>query len=1139
VKGETHSVHRRIVTYAMLGILLTGVVVGLATAVPFYLNARAGLEQSAGYNARLRALAVAQLLAKWEDLTRQVTSRSVIRERLEAYYRGEMELEALVSFSVPKLADAMRLSSDISGITRLDLAGQPLVTVGSAIPHPLLPKAEGLGRELRARGPVAFAGAWHLLITAPILNPTGERVGSDVVAFRIEPLIQVLRQAVEASPGSRAYLTHSDDNTVLEAHPGGGGVIHGGLPVALAQALGRALAGESNIVRPGALNDTGEVIFFLPVEQLWALAVVAPSDRLYAPALQILALPVASIALMIVLGSFGTVRLIRPLSRAVVEKTIELATLATEQRSLLEHARGFVYRQDEAGNVTYLSGSVEAITGYGTEEIKEGFQRYFTDHPCNRRAQAYAQQVRTGEHVPPYTIEIYHHSGTPIALEISERPVLDGNRPVGVVGVARDVTERTRTAEALAQSEERLRTVIDATPDIICFKDGGGHWLESNHANLETFRLIGTDFRGKKGAELTPFTSPLLREALLAAEVADEYAWRRGAPSRSEEAIPGSEGKQRIFDVMRVPIFSEAGERRGLVVVGRDISERKWAEEELRLAASVFRESHEGIVILDHQHRILRINAAGAASLGLTAEELQGRDLCERIDKERDEQAPCSDLARLVEQRGSWQGEVWYRRTDGHAIPTWQHVSAIRDEEGHIARFAVLFTDLSEKKDSEERIRYLADFDPLTGLPNRTRFTEILAAAADTAGRIGGQLALLFIDLDRFKNVNDSLGHQVGDKLLQQVAQRLSASARDQDIVARLGGDEFTLLLGGLHDERDAGAVAHHLLEGLAAPLNIDDYEIFVAASIGISIFPRDGEDARTLIRNADAAMYRAKEQGRNTYQYYTPELTDLSFERLELEGGLRRAIERGELLLHYQPQLDANEQVVGVEALVRWRHPERGVVSPTLFIPLAEDTGLIDPIGEWVLTTACHQAYDWMANGVGELRMAVNLSGWQIIYGDIVTTVRRVLAETSLPPRLLELEITEGFVLQHAERGVSTLSELRALGVTLAIDDFGTGYSSLSYLKRLPVDRLKIDRSFVCDIPDDRDDAAITTTIIGMARHLGLKVIAEGVETAVQLEFLRDHGCDEFQGYYLSKPLSAEELEQFMRHQSVTHPGV
>ncbi len=452
------------------------------------------------------------------------------------------------------------------------------------------------------------------------------------------------------------------------------------------------------------------------------------------------------------------------------------------------------------------------------------------------------------------------------------------------------------------------------------------------------------------------------------------------------------------------------------------------------------------------------------------------------------------------------------------------------DTDGTLLGYVGACHDVHAEKQLQEQLRYIGQYDPLTGLPNQTLLEDRLRQALANARRSKKQIVLLFTDLDCFKIVNDSLGYKVGDRLLQQVAQRLKHCLREGDTLSRRGGDEFLVILSDLKHVEDAAHVAEKLLQSLAGPYTIDGIDLHISASIGISIYPDDGQDAETLLRNADTAMYFAKQNGRNRYQFFTPEMNSRAYEYLMMQNHLRRALERGEFELNYQPQVELRKgAIVGVEALLRWRHPESGMIAPSQFIPIAEECGLIVPIGEWVMHEACRQGRLWQEAGLPPLTIAINLSAVQFHKEDILKTIEQACRENRLDPSRLELELTEGTVMQNAEDAIMILRELKAMGIKLSIDDFGTGYSSLSYLKRFPIDRLKVDQSFVRDITSNEDDAEITRAIIGMAHGLGLKVIAEGVEHEDQLKFLRWQKCDDMQGYYFSRPLQAGAFEDLL----------
>jgi diguanylate cyclase (GGDEF)-like protein/PAS domain S-box-containing protein len=493
---------------------------------------------------------------------------------------------------------------------------------------------------------------------------------------------------------------------------------------------------------------------------------------------------------------------------------------------------------------------------------------------------------------------------------------------------------------------------------------------------------------------------------------------------------------------------------------------------------------------------------------------------------------------RACRERTSCEIDHRIVRSDGTERIVHQQAEVTADESGKPMRMIGTIQDITERKRAEEQIRFLAQYDTLTGLPNRTLFKEELDLALARARRHRRLVAILFLDLDRFKRINDTFGHSGGDLLLREVADRLLNLLRKTDsvarpqwgepdaLVARLGGDEFIILLSEIARVQDAAKVARRVVEALAEPFALNRQDVVATTSVGIALYPFDGDDADTLLKNADTAMYHAKDHGRNNYQFYTESMNATAFERLMLEGELRRALERGELVLHYQPQIDiASREVVGAEALLRWQHPEMGLVPPVRFISIAEEIGLIVPVGEWVLRTACEQHKAWEKDGLPNVRIAVNVSSRQFIEQDFVRTVARVLQATGVNPMNLDLELTESLVMEDIEASNRNLSELKELGVRLSVDDFGTGYSSLSYLRRLPLQALKIDRTFLKEIPENPDHVAITTAIIAMAKSLKLNVIAEGVESEAQLAFLKDLGCDEAQGFLISRALPPEEF--------------
>jgi diguanylate cyclase (GGDEF)-like protein/PAS domain S-box-containing protein len=469
-------------------------------------------------------------------------------------------------------------------------------------------------------------------------------------------------------------------------------------------------------------------------------------------------------------------------------------------------------------------------------------------------------------------------------------------------------------------------------------------------------------------------------------------------------------------------------------------------------------------------------------------------------------------------------------RRDGVEVAIEDSAAPIHDRRGQVIGAVMVFHDVSAARELSLRISYLAQHDNLTDLPNRVLLNDRLTQAMALAHRHRRKLAVLFLDGDRFKHINDSLGHVIGDRLLQSVAQRLINCVRRSDTVSRQGGDEFVILLSEVTHPQDAAVSAEKILLAMSAPHRIGQHDVHLTMSIGIVTYPDDGTDAETLVRNADFAMYHAKNSGRNNYQFFKPDMNVRAVERQSLENGLRDAIERKEFVLHYQPKMNLETgTIIGVEALIRWHHPERGLVPPVHFIPIAEECGFIVPIGQWVLREACHQARAWQDSGLRPMRIAVNVSAVELRAKEFVAGVNDILTESGLDPRYLELELTETFLMQDAKSTVAVLRALKGMGVQLALDDFGTGYSSLSYLKRFPIDTLKIDQSFVRDLTTDADDASIVTAVISMGKSLHMGVVAEGVETREQLAFLREQSCPEGQGYYFSRPVAAEEFTQLL----------
>ncbi len=579
--------------------------------------------------------------------------------------------------------------------------------------------------------------------------------------------------------------------------------------------------------------------------------------------------------------------------------------------------------------------------------------------------------------------------------------------------------------------------------------------------------------------------------------------------------------------------------RKLLVEMAADISfalslfaraaERRQSEAQLRLAAKVFEQSAEGIVITDAELNIVMVNRAFSGITGYSACEALGQNPRMMFSGHHDEHFYRA-VWEAVRRCGHWHGEIWSRRKNGEVYPELASISQVLDTSGTVSHYVGIFTDISEHKANEAHIQHLAHFDVLTGLPNRSLLADRVGQAISRVERADETMALVFLDLDRFKNVNDSLGHRIGDELLIQVAARLKLTLREEDTVSRLGGDEFILVLPGATAD-GAAHVAEKVIKVLSTPYRIEQHELTITPSLGIAMFPADGENYEALSMCADAAMYRAKHSGRHTFRFFTREMQERSERTLLLENALRRVLELDQLQLHYQPQVSLESgRIIGVEALLRWRHPDLGWVPPSDFVPVSEDSGLILPIGDWVLRTAVRQVKAWKDAGLASMVMAVNLSVVQFRQSNLPELIAQILDEFGVAPDGLELELTEGVAMENPLAAISVMNDLHARGIRMSIDDFGTGYSSLSYLKRFKVYKLKIDQSFVCDISSDPEGEAIVEAIIGLSRSLGLQTIAEGVETDEQLAFLRAKGCHEAQGYRIARPMPAEAFAAFVR---------
>ena len=683
-------------------------------------------------------------------------------------------------------------------------------------------------------------------------------------------------------------------------------------------------------------------------------------------------------------------------------------------------------------------------------------------------------------------------------------------------------TVQTRERE-LREKQHLLDGMVSNAPSLIQVKDVQGRYLMVNSRWEEFF--------GKDRFSVLGKTAEDIMEPGTAKEINanDEQVRRTRIPHQFEEDLQGARSKRHFYSI-KFPLMDEHGQVYAICGISQDITERKAAEERLRLTQKVVDETIEGIMITDADNAILEINPAFSMITGYARDEVIGHNPS-MMSSGRHDRLFYKELWNELNRTGQWAGEIWDRRKNGEVYPKWLSIAAVFDQDGEVSNYVGVFSDITKVKETERQLEQLAHYDALTSLPNRILFQDRLRRALARHRRHSHRGALMFLDLDRFKQVNDTLGHEKGDELLVETTARLLDCVREDDTVARLGGDEFTVILNDLVDENLAREVAERIIKRLEEPFDLSGHETFISASIGIVFFPGDGDTIEQLTRNADMAMYEAKNQGRATFRFFNEGMNARIVERMTLEAGLRAAQLDEQLKLFFQPKFDIKtRRVVSVEALVRWNHPERGLLTPDSFIPLAEETGLILDIGRWVIFEACRQVKKWRDDLGHTLPVAVNLSARQFGDAALIDDIAQALEQYGLDPGLLTVEITESMLMEDIDRAVGMVKRMKRLGLDIAIDDFGTGYSSLSQLRRLPFDELKVDRTFVKDLPASVEDMEIITAVISMAKSLNLKVVAEGVETFEQLDFLSEQGCDLAQGYLIGKPVEGSVLPLYLR---------
>jgi diguanylate cyclase (GGDEF)-like protein/PAS domain S-box-containing protein len=787
---------------------------------------------------------------------------------------------------------------------------------------------------------------------------------------------------------------------------------------------------------------------------------------------------------------------------------------------------------NENGKISYANLAYADMFGYEVSELRS--MEVLELHPPETRDEV-RQKISSG-YGEPYESKGLRKDGTTFDVEIRGRTITYEDRFVRVTSI-RDITERKEAEDALKESEERYRAVMEQSTEAIwLFDPDSKEVLESNTAFQELLGYSAEELRGMTNYDFVAHNKEDI-DAAVRQKVRDE----EDLPS--ERKYRRKDGTLLDVEVNGTVIFY--GDKEVVCSVARDLTERKETEEALKESEERFRRAFEdapvGVAFVDLNRRYLRVNHALCEMLGYSEEELlekTSREITHPEDLEKS-----AERTRLVleNEAGSSHLEKRYMHADGHVVWVLSSVSLVQDSGGNPDHFVALFQDVTERKALEERLEYQAFHDPLTDLPNRALFTDRLGHALARLNRRKEPIAVLFVDLDNFKHVNDSLGHEAGDRLLVAAAERLRESVRPEDTVARIGGDEFTVLLEGIVDRDGADRAAERISRSMQAPFHLDGREIFTGVSIGVAITDTIPEETEDLLKNADLALYSAKRKGRNRYEFFEEALDAHLREHLELEGDLRRAIEREEFRIYYQPKISISTgEIMSLEALVRWEHPERGLLEPNEFLPVAEESDLIVQIGEWVLDEVCRQGRAWQERYPEEStpRVCTNISPKQFLYTDLVDRIAETLQESGLEAGRLSLEIAEGILMGDAEANVEKLTALNDLGIHIVIDDFGTAYSSLAQLKNLPLNILKIDRSLVIKLGEEPEDKAIVSAMIQLAQALGWAVTAQGVENDEQLAMLRELGCDIVQGYYFTRPVTVEEatvlLEEFSQRSAL-----
>ncbi len=1062
---KPQELQRRIARFSIFGIIFTALFVGLTTAVPLHLYAKKDIEKNLVFNAKTQALTVQEHLSKLHDIATQITSRTKARELLEAYNTGKISLEELQQNVSPILRDAMTLSQLIVGITRVSLKGIALVKVGTPIEKGFWETKLDSAHSAKLLTPVYEGNKQVILFIAPIRNRNGAKVGFDIIAFQMNQLNEIVKhyESINENPGNISIAWKTGNNF------GFLGYINQIFNFRTIQqdldlALRSAIQGKSGLV-----EGSGNFSFaYAPISEFnWALLISANKDEIYSPARRETLIVVISILIFLLIGIFGTIKLIRPLSGKVLIHSDALqnqvqqktSALIKSNRSLktLSVCNEIIMRANDEIDLLYnICHTIVKIGGYRMAWIGVAQQdRFKTVKPV----------ASAGKGLD------YLHK---IKISWADNPY--GQGPTG---------------KAI---RERFPQVVNNTQ------------AEQNYSPWKE--------QAEQHGYASSIALPLIYENQ-SLGVLNIYATETSAFDTQETLFLSQLANDLSF---------------GIATIRARVQHNK-AQEQMRKLSSAVEHTANIIMITNDTGIIEYVNPEFERATGFKRKDVIGKT--PSILKSDHHKKPFYlELWNTIKQGKVYRGTFVNRKKDGGIFYEEKNITPIKDKYGQITHFVSTGKDITERIENEQKIEHLAYHDSLTGLPNRGLFRDRLQHAMTHAKRENTSLALMFLDLDRFKQINDSFGHIIGDELLQAVATRLQEHLRKGDTIARLGGDEFTIISENIQQAEDAANIASNVVNLMQKPFTIGRQEIFMGTSIGIALYPEDARTIDELISAADSAMYRAKEEGRNNYQFFTSDMTAKAFERMLLENALRHALEREEFILHYQPRINLKtDEVQSVEALIRWQHPEKGLVLPSHFVPLLEETNLIVPVTEWVLRESCRQLQLWHEHGLHDMRIAVNLPANIFRQEKIIDIVEKTVGQSNIDARQIELEITESILMDNTLSNQNTMERLRELGFLITIDDFGTGYSSLSYLKQLPIHCLKIDKSFIHDIGIDDKDEAISKAIISLAHSLNLLVTAEGIENSCQLEYLQALHCNEGQGNFFCQPINGDELCKWLTH--------